>query len=484
MKNSIGKKATQLTITKLVNLIISMIIVMFLSRFRTLEEYGTYSQLNMVVALLATIIMLGLPNSINYFLAKAEDNKERTEFLSNYYTISTLLSIITGAVLLFTMPLMVKYFNNELIYSFGFVVLLLPLINIIGGSIGNLLIVYERVTLLSIYNIASGMILLGILVVSIILDFSFMNYMRMTISAKMLITLFIYYIASKLAGKLRFTINKNMIKTILKFSIPLGLAAIVGTISIELDKLMIGYFFDTETLAIYTNAAKEMPVTIIASSITAVLLPQLVVMLKEHKNEAAISLWGDATSLSYAFICFFATALFVFAPEAISILYSDKYLPGVAVFRVYNIVLLLRCTYFGMILNSIGKTKFIFYCSIASLALNVLLNYIFYLIFGLIGPAIATFVSIASMQLLQLFMTSKHLNASFKKVFPWKMVFKITLTNVLMGVSIYFLKVNVRLEPVIGEILETIILVFVWFVLYCLVMLKTTKKIWQSLSLY
>lgn len=484
MNNSIGKKAILLTITKIISLSIGMINAMILSRYRTLGEYGTYSQLNMVIALFTTIIMMGLPGSINYFISKAESDKEKSIFLSNYYTISTLLSLFTGIMLLIGMPFIVKYFKNELIFSFAFYLMLIPWINIIGGSIGNLLIVYNKVTFLSFYNIGSSITMLGILVISVALNLSFMQYMYIIVSVQILITLFIYLIVAKLTGSLHPTINKNLVKTILKFSIPLGLATIVGTISIELDKLLIGYFFDTETMAIYTNAAREMPITIVSSSITAVLMPHLVRVLKDNKNEEAISLWRDATSLSYIFICFLATALFMLAPEVISLLYSDKYLAGVSVFRIYNIVLLLRSTYFGIILNSIGKTKFIFYSSIISLGLNAILNYFFYLIFGLTGPAIATFVSIAFINILQLAATSKWLNISFRRIFPWRKILIITIINILMGIIFYIFKVNIPLEQVVGEIIESIILGIFWCFFYGIVTLKLIKQMWLSINSY
>ena len=151
---------------------------------------------------------------------------------------------------------------------------------------------------------------------------------------------------------------------------------------------MVGAFYSTDQLAIYTNASKEMPVTIIASSLTAVLMPKLVRLLKNGKNNEVVKLWGETIILSYVFICFFTAFLFVFAPQIMEVLYSEKYLPGVNIFRIYSIVLLLRVTYFGMVLNSIGKTKMIFYCSIASLLLNVVFNFLFLYLFGMSGPAI------------------------------------------------------------------------------------------------
>ena len=67
---SVGKKSLILTITKIITLLVSLIVSMLLSRYATLEEYGTYSQLLIAVNLFTSIFMLGLPNSTNYFLVK------------------------------------------------------------------------------------------------------------------------------------------------------------------------------------------------------------------------------------------------------------------------------------------------------------------------------------------------------------------------------------------------------------------------------
>lgn len=134
-----------------------------------------------------------------------------------------------------------------------------------------------------------------------------------------------------------------------------------------------------------------MPVTIIASALTAVLMPRLVRLLRDKEYDDAVNIWGNSIRNFIYHYLFCFIRFDSFAPEVISLLYSDKYLPGVDVFRVYSLVLLLRVTYFGMILNSIGKTKFIFYSSILALILNVILNYIFYLIFGFYRSSLCLF---------------------------------------------------------------------------------------------
>ena len=96
---SLGKDALLLTVSKMTTLAITMVTGMLLSRFRSFEEYGTYSQLDLVFTLFSAIFMLGLPNSINYFLARANTKNEQQKFLGVYYTLSTILSATMGIAL-------------------------------------------------------------------------------------------------------------------------------------------------------------------------------------------------------------------------------------------------------------------------------------------------------------------------------------------------------------------------------------------------
>jgi len=481
-KSSIGKSAAYLTATKLISLTIGMVTAMLLSRFASLEEYGTYSQMLLIVTLVTTIFMMGLPNSINYFLAGAENKEEQRFFLSNYYTLSTILSIAAGGVLLFASPLIVKYFNNPYIMSFTYVLMILPWINVVGGSIDNVFIVYDKMRMLSIYRISYSIAILSVIILVILFKLSFQFFMTYNIVVQAFFIVSIYIIVGNLSNAWKPRLNKDLIKKIFAFSMPLGFASIIGTLNNQIDTLMVGRLTNTETLAIYSNAAKEMPVTIIAASITAVLMPQLVRYLKNNENETALDLWKNATTLSYMFICFFVAVLFVFSPQVMSILYSDKYLPGVPVFRVYSLVLLLRVTYFGIILNSIGKTKPIFYCSILCLILNIILNYLLYSFMGIIGMAVATFISIAVVAYLQLYMTSKAINFDIKTIFPWRNLLNISIINLTLGLLFAFLFHLLTQIYTYNYWLNTIILGSLWTLLYFFLIRKNALIIWRKLK--
>lgn len=480
MQNSTRKNALWLTATKFASLFFAMLTTMVLSRFRTLEEYGTYSQLLMVVTLITTIFSMGLPGSINYFLANEKDKKKRDTFYSNYFTIITIISFITGATLILLSQYIAEYFNNSLIMSFSYVLAFLPWIKITADSIDNVFIVQNKLKMLATYRIANSATTLVILVLTLLLNWNFNQYMSIFIGSQIFFTIVVYFFIGNMSDKFRPKLDRSLLKNIFKFSIPLGFASIIGILHIQTDLLMIGRMYNTETLAIYSNASREIPITIISVSIATVLLPQLVRLFGKNEKKKALELWKNATKLSYIILCFCVTELFIFAPQVIAILYSEKYLTGVPVFRVYVLLILLKVTYFGIVLNAVGKTRLIMISSIIALVLNVIFNLVLPMFFGIIGFAIATFLSTLIVLLMQLYFTAKEVAIPFSEVFPWGNVMLITVINAIMGIGTFIiyqiLKIYLNIYIVIALTVTIIGL------LYFIIMKKKMINCWKSLK--
>jgi O-antigen/teichoic acid export membrane protein len=474
--NSLIKDSLNLSIARFVTLVISILANMLLARFRTLEEYGTYSQILTSVSLLVVFITLGLPNCVNYFLPRVENLQEESEFISTYYIINTVLSLLGGLLLAFMLPFLVRYFNNDLLSNYLFIIILLPWTKVITGSLDSVLVVKQKTKLLFKFRIFHSLSILIAIIGIKFLYLGFYEYMVAFICVETVFAILVYIIVYKKVVFIKLSVNSILIKKIFQFSVPLGLATLAGTFSLEIDKLMIGRFLGTETLAIYANAGRELPVTIFSAALVAVAMPKIVRSIHEGEVEKAVMLWGNTAILSYIIVAFFVSIFLVFAPQIITILYSEKYLPGVPIFRIYSLVLLLRATYFGIILNSTGNTKFILYSSIISLLLNILLNYTFFIIFGFIGPALATFTCIIIMNLAQLVYTSKIINIKFLELLPWKKVFKILIINLIFGVMFYYLQKMTIKKFYINELLSAIILGIIWAGLYLIV---TKNKIYQ-----
>lgn len=478
----LGNGVIHLTGAKFIIMFITLISGMLLSRFRTVNEYGTYSQLSLVITLAISLFTLGFPESSNYFLARANSAEKRREFLSVFYTLNTLTCIVIGLVLLASIPLIEIYFKNDSIKKFAYFLAIYPWAKVTINTISNVLVVYGKTKKLVVINICTALVALASVLLIQLLGLAFADYVVSFLIGNVVIAIWIYFIVFKLEKGLTISLDKTLIIQILKYSIPIGLAALVSTINVEIDKFMIGGLVDTEALAYYTNAGKELPLSLVATSLTTILMPIMARKLKAKDNSSAMQLWGDAIQLSFILSCFFTVTCIVFAPQIITILYSQKYLPGVDVFRIYSFVLILRTTYWGMVLSAVGKTRLIFRASVFSLGLNVALNYLFYIAFGFIGPAIASVVSIASVSFFQVIQTSKTVDVPFSKIFPWKSLLKITMINITWGIAAWFtLKVlNIGVDAL--DIVMAIIIGILFSGIYVILLINKVKFLWSSLN--
>lgn len=455
-----------------------MVTAMILARVRTLQENGTYSQLVLIINLMSSILMLGLPNSINYFLAKANTVEETNQFLSVYYTLSSILSALVGVTLVCLMPTWENYFSNPQIAEFGFFLLICPWTRIICSSAENVLVVLKKTKMLMLYRMFNSVAVLITILSVWISGQSFRVYMIIYIAVESLFAILVYKLVSTYTGVLSFRLNKALIKRIFEFSIPIGLAGIVGTLNIEIDKLLIGRMFSTEVLAVYTYASKEMPVTIIATSLTAVIMPRMVRLFDQGLQDAAIQMWKKVITLSFAVISYLSIGLAVFSKEALTFLYSEQYASGYGVFAVYSICLLTKCTYFGMVLNAKGATRQILFCSVGTLVLNVILNTLLYGYIGFIGPALATLVSAVSMQMLQLMLSARLLDIRFLDIFPWRNIAILSVINLfLAGIGIIILHIVGR------SVLSAMLYAVVWGIVYLLLLKNWLYECWRYMNM-
>lgn len=494
---SVGKDSVKLTVSKFLTMAIAMVSAMLLSRFRTLDENGTYSQLLLVINLFTSLLMLGLPNSINYFLARAETQEKRRKFLSVYYTLSTLLSIVLGFALVLSIPLIEGYFKNDNIRQFAYFLAIYPWSKIVAHSIENVLVVYKKSNMIMIYRITNSLALLGIIFLTKIAGWTFSTYMMMFVAVEAVYAIVVYITVIKLAGGIDFSLDFKFIIKIFKFSIPIGLASVMGTLTIELDKLFIGRVFDTETLAIYTYSSKEMPFHIITTSVTAVVMPAIVRLFKQGKSNEVVKLWHQMSELVFIPLCFLSCMFIAYSEQVMAILYDLKYLPGAPVFRVYCLLIMIRFTYFGMILNSSGKTRFVLYSSIVTLALNVICNFLFYYLFnmigyGIVGPALATVFCVVVMSISQLAFSSKILKMKFSQIMPWKKFARILLICSAFGVAAFLILRAIALalpyetfydsKHIMLTAYIAIGIGVVFSVIYFAIFFKRIKSIWKQIK--
>ena len=481
-KKGVATDSLKLSIAQIVSLAISMINIMLLSRFRSVEEYGTYSQMLMVSAIIVTFFASGFAQCINYFLANENNDKLRIRFIKSYYTIISICGVLGGLVSVLLIPWLNLYFKNEKLLDYWFFLLVYPISKILNDGVDRFFILYHKTNQLMLYKVRYGITSLITVVVAIVFDWDFKFYMVIFTIVELVFGFLVYWFVYRITNVVPFGFNYEMMKRILSFAIPMALAALVSVINKELDKLVIGGLTNTETLAVFTNAAKELPITVFSTSIYTVVMPHVVKKIQSNNTKEALNTWKESIKLASLIMCFFCVSFFVFAPQVISVLYSDKYLPGLSVFRIYLLTELFRLTYYGMVLNANKQTKLILFSSIGAMVVNLVLDMVLFKLIGINGPAWATVASVAAMNMFQLISTKMLLNVSFLDLYPVAYIFKSVLLNVLLAIP--FAKIqNLSFKYLsINHNFITIIIGIIWMFCYFFLIRKKVKVIWKSLN--
>lgn len=481
--NKLGKKSAILAFSNITTLVISMLCSMLIARYRTLEDNGTYTQILLIINTVMTFAVLGIPNSITYFIGKTNKKNEQDNFTGTYYSALFVISILVGSVLYCIAPVIARFYNNNSLITLRYTFLLLPGCLQITSTISDILVSYGEVKVLVIFRIIYSVLVLTANILMAVMNWSFSFYMLVYVCLLLGLSITVVFIIEfRVKVKHFFLFDKKTLFDVLKFSIPLGIATVVGTLSLEFDKLFISTKYSTEILGMYNYMAKELPIVAVTSSVTSILIPSTARLISEGKKEKAIWIWKNSTIITFAITAFFVSGVFVYAEQVISILYSDKYLVGVDIFRIYTISLLLRFTYFGLFFNCTGNAKKILHYSIVGLLTNIFFNYIFHYIFGINGPAMATVLGLYVSVFLELRGTSKLLKVRLKNILPWGSFLKLLVLNAIMAICFYYIKKVMPLDLLVGDNTESVFLAVVWALVYFAIICKKMKIVWKNFN--
>jgi O-antigen/teichoic acid export membrane protein len=407
--------------TRVLTLLLAMAQVMILSRAYNKLDYGTYSQGLIVIQIMTTLTGFGLSSAVNYFLAQAIPFESKRKYFNTITGINVLSGVVGGLLLLVFRNFIAEYFSNPMLAALIIYIAFRPMVANLVTNFQNSFIANSMARMISVRNLIIVIIELAIIGFAAWMKYDISVIFVLLIALDLAQLLYFFLITKKLWYTVSFfKISPELVREILAYAVPMALALMVGTLNIEVDKLLIGYFFSTEQLAEYANMSKELPFSFIALSISTVMLPKIIRAYKNGDKELARKFWANSISIGFIFTSLLCMAAILLSKEVIVFLYSEKYAGGDPIFIVFVLVQMIRFTYFGTILNAAGKTKLIFIFSVLALVMNTVLSLLFYYFFGYYGPAYATLISIGFIAFIQLVQSKKYLECSLPDLINFK----------------------------------------------------------------
>lgn len=462
-KRRLGIETAVLSFVRIVTILVNLIQTMILSRTLTKIQYGTYSQTLLVVQFCVVFFSLGLENTINYFYNSTYNEIKRKNYINTIFSISLISGFVAAVFLvLFSRRISIGFGNSDITILI-IIISLRPLLQNVIALYQPLFISCGNAGLIAFVNLAISVLQVALISFLSIKFKDLRLIFGLTLCLDILQLLCFSGIFKKLHTKIRIVnIRNNYSIKILKYSIPLIIASSVSILFTNMDKLVISGNMSIEDYALYSNMARELPLTFITNAMTTVFTPLVIRYINDNEIDKFKDLWSKYLEIGYLLLWPFCVSVITLAPEFISFLYSEQYLckEGVQVFAIYNILLMFRFTYFGLIPTAKGRTDVIMKYSIIMCLLNAVLNYPLFKIMGMSGPAVASVLSMAISVYLYFRISIKLVNLRIVEIFSIKKVL-FTLFELIIIASVIriivnmmgiFLKKNI-VVLIIGEIM-------------------------------
>ena len=436
-----------LAFVQCLTILISVLQTMILSRELTEAEYGTYSQALLVANFIAPFLLLGLANAITYF--SGQEGLETHKYINGIISLIVLLGIIGAIGILILRGAIESYFDNPMIISLLPIVAFFPLLLNLISAFQSLYVAEDMATSIAFRNAMVAIVQISIIAVGAVYlhDIQVIFELLLVMYILQIIIFAGYFRKKKYPIRIQLLEKKN-IRKIFHYSIPLAFSTAIGTLSIYMDKLLIGKMMTVENFALYTNMSKELPFAFIVGSFTTVILPAFVKMHAKGDDEQLKEFWSKYLELGICITWILSGAAIICAKDLLVFLYSAKYAKGIAIFVVYLCVTMCRFSYFGIILSTYGETKIIMYSSLLSLACNFILNIGLFYLFGMIGPAIATLMSVIIAQMTQIHFSCKLLKCKWIEIFSVKKAMILLGEIAISGVAIRSCVSLLNLNPI------------------------------------
>lgn len=394
MKNTVNKYLKYIggfSIGPIVGAILSFITIPVITYFISPAEYGRISMFTLVQNIFGMIAYLGLDQAYVKFYHDIED---KNKLIIHTTVPSLVLSVLVSVfIYIFRLPLCYWLYGNT--SSIDCVYILIPYLPffVLERFILVRFRMEQKGLLYSIFSIFSKAFLL---ILSILLlkyyKCGYESIIYATVFAQVLTTIIMIAIYLK-EEKLKYVKwDWKFVFVLLKFSLPLIPATLVGWMLNSLDKIMIRSICDYSQLGYYDAALKIVSVLSILQSCFSTLWSPIA--FKWNKQNKDISYFEEVGRILGIIMLTLFVLVLIFKDIIINILSPEYYnavhiVPFLLIYPIMYIVS--EVTVMGIYFS--GKSASTIIVSVVSCVLNVVLNSLLIPDFGAVGASIATGIS-------------------------------------------------------------------------------------------
>ena len=164
----------------------------------------------------------------------------------------------------------------------------------------------------------------------------------------------------------------------LRASLEIFALNIITSIYLQLNTVMLGFYYGNEAVGLYSAATKLMYVVLmISNSLGPVIMPRVTNLIAEGKTDDFMKIIQKAYNFSYALTLPLSIGLFFVSPYAVRILCGTEFEPAITAARIVSPIIFI-VSFSGFMgtqtLYPMGKVKIIIACTAIGAAIDLLIN--------------------------------------------------------------------------------------------------------------
>ena len=437
-QESTFRPAVLLMVGRALASIATLLIPITLVRVFDQGEYGTYKQLFLVFATLYSIALVGLSDSLYYFVP-------RNPHLGGRYVANAVAGLtVAGAVCLgglyATRDAVAAFMKNDALSGHLGAIGLFLFFTLLATVLEITLIARKHYARASVAYVVSDIARAVCFVVPVLFLPSLEMLMGWAVAFSAVRLIAALVMLRREFGD-EFRLDRSLMKPQLTYALPFALYVLVEILQSTYHQYSVSWSFDAATFAIYSVGCFQVPlVDFLATPASSVMMVRMSEEMRDGRPHAAALIWLDITR-KLALIFFPMVALLILTSrELITFLFTDAYAASAPIFAVWVLTIALSVLQTDGVMRVHAQIRFLFFVNLVRLALIVALIQPMMAAFGLLGPVLITLLAMALAKGLHLFQMRRLMTLATHEVLPWRDLAKVLSVSALATVPVLLLR--------------------------------------------
>jgi len=383
--------------------------MMIVARFLGPTDFGLITLASAVTMIVSTIILVGMPQGVVRYVSfyKGKNDESRIKgTIASALEVVLPLGIVAGILLfIFANSISIRVFHEPnltpILRIFSLSVPFFAVSYIFNHAIGAFqemkYVAYTR-------DLFQNGTRLFLLIILLILGYGVLGATFAYTFAIVATPFVAFYYLNKIFPIFSKDIKPiSMKKELLSFSWPLMFAGMLGLVMGWIDTLMVGYFLTATDVGIYrASLSTAALLMIVPSSFGSIFFPVITEIYSKGKMQELEDM--DSTVTKWIFMIVFPLVLLMMllSKQVLNVLYGSAYITGAASLCIlgfgYAIISFVYPT--NQLIQTIGRTRLILINMGVGAIIDVVLNFHLIPLYGINGAAIATILSLLTVNVL------------------------------------------------------------------------------------